>query len=266
MIFVSVVMGVYNGNVVHIKQAVDSILSQDFDDFEFIIVDDGSNTQVRNLLIHYSTNDNRVRLVTNNKNIGLTVSLNKGVAVASGKYIVRMDADDICYSGRLRMQYEFMEANTDVAMIGGMFDELVDGEIIKQRLRFISSYSSVKRNLIYFNTFCHSTIMMRKSIFIKEGGYDESFRYAQDYDLWLRLVSKYRIENLDVLFVLRRMDGSISVLIEQRQRWCAIRARWRAIVRGDYRGKNYMALLRAVVAYAVGKKGQSIYRKIMERL
>ena len=153
VIFVSVVMGVYNGNVVHIKQAVDSILSQDFDDFEFIIVDDGSNTQVRNLLIHYSTNDNRVRLVTNNKNIGLTVSLNKGVAVASGKYIVRMDADDICYSGRLRMQYEFMEANTDVAMIGGMFDELVDGEIIKQRLRFISSYSSVKRNLIYFNTF-----------------------------------------------------------------------------------------------------------------
>lgn len=265
MIAVSVVTSVYNGKSEHVSAAIESILRQDIADMEYVIVDDGSSKEIALLLEQYRDNDARIKLISNPVNIGLTKSLNLAVKQSVGKYIARMDADDICYPGRLKAQLDYMENHQEIVMAGGRFDELLEGTTIPQRVPFVSGHQNIKKSLIQFNPFCHSTVMFRKDAFIKMGGYDESFRYAQDYDLWLRLVARHPIQNLDIPFVLRRMDDGISVKREQSQRRFALLARWRSIRRGEYRLAGYLAYSRALLAYLAGKQGQAFYRYLFKR-
>lgn len=265
MLKISVLTGVFNGNGQQVAEAIESILNQTFSNFEYIIIDDGSNEDISNLLCHYYLRDSRIRLFRNKSNIGLTRSLNIGLHAATGQYIARMDADDICYPTRLNLQLAFLEANPTVALVGARFDELINGEIIPQRLPFVIGNEALRNSLIHFNPFCHSTIMARRKLLIELGGYDESYRYAQDYEFWLRLAARYPVANLDVPLLLRRMEDGVSVRQEQSQRKFAIRARFNAIRRQGYQLKHAWPLLRSVAAYLVGSRGQAIYRTMLER-
>ena len=260
---ISVITGIYNGKCQYVSSAIDSILNQSFCDFEFIIIDDGSDGEISNLLTQYSNKDDRIRLFRNPKNIGLTRSLNIGLYVATGQYIARMDADDICYPNRLELQMSFLDANPMVALVGARFEEMVNNIIIPQRLPFVKGCDILNSRIIYFNPFCHSTIMARREVLIELGGYDESFRHSQDYDFWLRLTARYLTENLDVPLLLRRMDGGISVRQEQSQRRFAVRARYNAIRRNGFQLGHAWPLIRSVTAYLVGQRGQSIYRTLI---
>src|SRR3989337_2996755 len=123
---VSVIMSVYNGER-HLRESVDSILNQTFQDFEFIIINDGSKDQSKYILESYK--DERIKLI-HNKNMGLTKSLNIGISIAKGKYIARQDADDISEPERLKTQYDFMEANPGLGLIGSQFEVIKEnGEI-----------------------------------------------------------------------------------------------------------------------------------------
>ena len=113
---ISVVMPVFNTPVSFLKEAVDSIINQTFKDFEFIIIDDGSTGSCREYL--ESLSDPRIRIIHNEKNLGITKSLNIGLREASGKYIARMDADDISIPLRLEKQFAFMESNPDIILCG----------------------------------------------------------------------------------------------------------------------------------------------------
>ena len=115
---ISVVMAVYNGEK-YLRSAIDSILSQTYIDFEFIIIDDCSTDNTANILESYT--DSRIQIIRNEKNLRLPASLNKGLKIAKGKYIARMDADDIAMPDRFEKQVKYLEAHQEVAVIGGSF-------------------------------------------------------------------------------------------------------------------------------------------------
>ena len=177
----SVVMAVYNGEET-LTEAIESILSQTLIEFEFIIVDDASTDHTE--LIIKSYDDPRIRYVKNNKNKYLGPSLNEGIKIANGKYIVRMDADDISYCNRLMMQYEFMEANPSIGIAGSWADifGLISGELIYETNNF-----EIKLKLLFECHILHPSIIIRKSLIDNNKlFYDPVLQHSEDYDLFVR--------------------------------------------------------------------------------
>ncbi|MBI5114994.1 glycosyltransferase family 2 protein [Candidatus Poribacteria bacterium] len=199
---VSVVMGVYNG-ARFLREAVQSILDQTFKDFEFLIVNDGSTDVTARILKEFC--DPRIKVIENTRNEGLTRSLIKGCGIARGEYIARMDADDISYPMRLQKQVEFLEANADYSVAGTQF-HFVDSSG-KRRQTSGMPYLTEEIRQVLSRTqspVAHGSVMFVRHHILECGGYREVFRYAQDYDLWLRVMEKHKITNLkEVLYGLR---------------------------------------------------------------
>jgi glycosyltransferase involved in cell wall biosynthesis len=190
---VSVVMGVYNGDK-HLREAVDSILAQTFADFEFIIINDGSTDGTRAILESYR--DPRIVLV-NQENVGLTKSLNRGMALAKGSYIARQDADDVSMPDRLQTQIDFLNANPNIALVGSAV-QVIDGDGSHLAIfRNPCDYPTIREKLQQYNCFWHGSVIFRRSCLAVLTGYTELFATAQDYDLWLRFAEKYEIANLE---------------------------------------------------------------------
>ncbi len=212
---VSVVMSVYNCED-YLEKSIESILEQTYADLEFIIIDDCSTDS--SIAIIESYHDERIKFIKNERNIGLSASLNKGIRIASGKYIARMDADDISLLDRLKKQVNFMDSNPDVVVLGGSF------QAIDERGNYLyvhHSLSGVKlaRYYLYPSPLAHPTVMMRRDVIVNNNlFYDEQYSSAQDYDLWLRIIKKFKIDNLpDVLLRYRVQKNSISVAKRQEQ-------------------------------------------------
>lgn len=181
---ITVLMCVYNGEE-YLKESVDSILRQTYKEFEFLIIDDCSTDDTLKVLNSYE--DPRITLFVNDENIGLTKSLNKGLLLARGGYIARMDADDISAVNRLQTQLDIMESNKDITLIYGNTDFIdVNSEKICSSYR-PKSVDKVLKNLEINNFIPHPTVMFVKSDIISVGGYDERLNVAQDLDLWIRL-------------------------------------------------------------------------------
>jgi len=194
---VSVVMSVYNGEK-YLREAVDSILGQTFRDFEFIIVDDGSTDHTWTILQSYD--DSRIVLLRNQENIGLTRSLNKGLAAARGEYIARMDADDVSLPKRLEKQVAYLDAHPEVGLLGTWVEIIGErGERLSVLRRPVDPLF-ITWSLLFDNCLVHSTVMYRRSLVGKLGGYNPS-RYAQDYDLWSRMSLETQIVKLPEVLV-----------------------------------------------------------------
>lgn len=194
---VSVVMSVYNGEK-YLRESVESILHQTYMDFEFIIVNDGSVDGTKEILEYYV--DERIVLL-HQENIGLTKSLNRGIAVARGKYIARQDADDISKPLRLEKQVAFLEKNPDVGLLGTNFTFIDDNGKLLHNSYLPLDNENLQNRLARICTHCHTSVMIRKEALDKVGGYRDFFKYAQDYDLWLRISEKYKIRNLSSFLV-----------------------------------------------------------------
>jgi len=212
---VTVLMPVYNGET-YLAEAIESILNQTFADFEFVIIDDGSTDNTWDILTNF--HDSRIRLVTNNHNMGITKTLNKGLQLARSNYVARMDADDICVPKRLQRQKAFLDENLNFAMVGSWI-EIIDeiGRKIK-RINFpIVSYL-LRWRLLYTNTFVHSAVMFRKNAVLGIGGYLDNYRHAEDYDLWSRLSTHWEVANIPAVLVSWRFcKESISVINAKKQ-------------------------------------------------
>jgi hypothetical protein len=205
---VTVLMAVYNGER-FLRQAVESIVNQTFRDFEFLIINDGSTDTSPDILLSYQ--DPRIRIVHNNHNLGLTQSLNLGLALANGEYIARQDADDISYSERLERQISFMRKNPDVAVLGTQVNYIHgDG----RRTRFVRpgkpvSALAAKFCLMFSPPVNHPTVMFRKGIIRdKYRGYDPNYLVAQDAELWCRVGMEHVIRNLPERLVTMRIHSS----------------------------------------------------------
>ena len=185
---VSVVMAAHNAET-YLAAAVDSILAQDFGDFEFIIVEDGSTDATARMLADYAARDSRVVLVTNAANVGLTRSLNVGLRRARGRYIARMDADDVARPDRLGKQAAFLDANDRFVLVGASVEEIDAAGATLRRLTKPRDDLEMRWMALFYPPMRHPTAMFRADVVRGNGVYyDETCRTAQDYDIWIRLL------------------------------------------------------------------------------
>lgn len=184
---VSVVMSVYNAEC-HLQRAIDSIQQQSFGDFEFIIVNDGSTDQSREILAEVECRDTRVR-VLDQHNTGLTIALRAGCQAATGEFIARQDADDWSGPTRLEKLVQLLDASPDVVMASSWASYIDDdGELVEIVERSADPHEAT-RKLLYDKSGppAHGTMMFRRDAYAQVGGYRECFYFGQDADLWLRL-------------------------------------------------------------------------------
>ena len=206
----SVVMSVFNGEE-YLAEAIESILSQTYHDFEFVIIDDGSTDGSLRILRDYAARDPRVRVVEQ-ENTGLTVALCRGVAMSAGTYVARMDADDISLPRRFERQLALLEARPDLAACTCDVEHFSDDGSISGISRMGVDARLIPLYLCFSNRIGgHGQVMFRRSAYDVAGGYDPSFRYAQDYDLWTRLLDVGGIGVVDeTLYRFRTGHDSIS--------------------------------------------------------
>jgi len=205
---ITVLMAVYNGDR-YLRAAVDSVLAQTQRDFEFLVVDDGSTDATSRILSGYR--DDRLRFVRNETNIGLTRSLNRGLELARGAFIARMDADDICHPDRLARQLAFLEARPEVGVVGSGYVNIDSDGSPLFRSSFSGEHGFLLWYLFFQNPIAHPTVLMRTDLVRKAHGYREEVRFGQDHDLWWRLALQTRLSNLpEPLLRLRHHAHSIT--------------------------------------------------------
>ena len=218
---VSVVMAAYNTKQEYFYEAVESILSQSLDDFELLIIDDGLSEKNRRYLAGLA--DNRLRVLVNERNVGQSVSVNRGIRAARGKYIARMDSDDIALPGRLDAQVAYMEAHEECIACGGFAERTNDGRVIP------ASYPDLESREIGLFFACdmiHPTMMLRTSALEEFGiSYDEEQLYAQDYMIWADVLRWGEIGIVDEVVLRYRVHGGqITSSKREQQDKYAIRA------------------------------------------
>lgn len=226
-ISISVVMSVYN-DAKYLRESVESILKQTFKNFEFVIVDDCSNSTVASILSKYS--DKRIKIIRNTLNLGLTRSLNIAIKVARGRYIARMDADDISYPTRLQEQVHFLENNPEFVLCGASADLIDENNNIYGTRMCPTTDDIIRSNLVKSNQFIHPLVMFKKDAWERVGGYDESFTLSQDYDFFLKLSRIGKVANVhQTLLKYRVGTGNISYKKMRHSLYFALRSRFRAL-------------------------------------
>lgn len=214
---ISVLMPVYNAEK-FLREAIDSILGQTYTDFELIIINDGSFDQSRNII--YSYNDKRIKIIENEKNSGLIFSLNRAIDNASGKYIARMDADDISMPDRFEKQITFLESHSDIALLGSSAIIIDESGKEKKVANVIEASHLIFTQLFFESPFFHPSVMGRTSVF-REFRYNDNYYLAEDYYLWSQIAMKYKLSNLnEPLIKYRHHTESISRCKAQQQQDC----------------------------------------------
>ncbi len=195
---VSVVMSAYNTPEEFLTKSIESVLDQSYENFEFIIINDGADQETSNILISYVEKDSRIKLIIQN-NMGLTKSLNRGIMFAKGKYVARQDTDDLWMKNKLKKQIEAINKEKNIVLVGTLCQIL--NEKFKNISETIPGYAErlnikdtkdIREALIQFNPFCHASILIDKEIVEKLGYYNDDYRYSQDYELWVRVLKDYK--------------------------------------------------------------------------
>jgi Glycosyl transferase family 2 len=218
---VSVVLPVYNGEP-FLAEAIDSILEQSFRDFELIAIDDGSTDASGDIIEERARADSRVAAL-HQTNAGVVAALNRGLTLARGEFVARMDADDVAHPERLARQVAFLDDHPEIAVVGcavTLIDEA--GKRIRD-IAYPGTSEAVAEFLEIGAALAHPTVMMRRAAVLAVGGYRAPYRHAEDYDLWLRMAEKYRLTNLpDRLLRYRQHAAKLSstYAVEQRLATC----------------------------------------------
>tara|TARA_E500000178_G_scaffold60649_1_gene57242 strand:+ start:6571 stop:7497 length:927 start_codon:yes stop_codon:yes gene_type:complete len=181
---ITVIMSVFNGSK-FLAESIQSILDQTFKEFEFIIINDGSTDNSLDIIRSFESADSRIKVISK-LNEGLAKSLNTAISISKGEYIARMDADDISYKNRLEKQYEFMQKNKSIDLCGcsmDIIDEL--GNVTSEKIQASNNHEILKKRF-FQSPILHITFFGKKLFFLKNNGYREEFKYAQDYDLVMR--------------------------------------------------------------------------------
>lgn len=261
---ISVIMGVYNGER-FLQEAIDSVLSQSYPNFEFIICNDSSKDGSALILAQYAEKDARIKLLNNEHNLGLAATLNKCISQASGKYIARMDSDDRCLPERFEAQLKWLEDNPSVAALGSAVEFIDDnGHVYGTRKRTGDEYYSLA-DAVRQSVLVHPSVMMRKDAVEAVGGYssNELTTRAEDYDLWCKLCESGAViaNTSKILFQYREDESNIARrkyvyrMQEARLKWHWIR-----------RAKCPLTELRyAIKPLIVGLIPHSIYKKMHRR-
>ena len=211
---ISVVMSAYNEPERFLRESIESILNQTYPDFEFIIIQDKpDNEAIERVVNEYAAKDSRIRFYKNEKNIGLAMSLNRGIELARYDIIARMDADDISLPERFEKEIKYLEEHPEVHLVSTnwtMIDE--NGEQVRPTHRLPESFEEAKEQMLYQNPVLHPVVMLYKKDLVEIGGY-RNFPAAQDFEIWLRYITQgWTFGFLDEsLFKYRISSSNISV-------------------------------------------------------
>ncbi len=209
---VSVLLPVYNCEK-YAADAIDSILTQSFDDFELIIVNDGSTDRSDEIVRSYT--DQRIVYLENDQNVGLVRSLNSGLSIARGVFIARMDADDISFPGRFEKQVSYLHDHPEIGVLGTAIQVInTEGRTISS-CRFPANHDLIAWSLCFRNPIVHPSAMMRRETLINNGGYPIELIIPEDYFLWHLLISKTKFANIpDILIKYRQHEDSVRVRLK----------------------------------------------------
>lgn len=191
---VSVILPVYN-NEKYLRQAIESVLNQTFKDFEFLIFDDCSTDKSLSIIKSYK--DKRIKVFTSEKNRYSIVHMNKGISIAKGNYIARMDADDISLPNRFEKQVNFLDKNKSIVLVGCFAYEInPEGKITDKIFKPVGP-QNIRKTCFYYGPHIQPSIMFRKDIIQKVGLYREQYPLIEDIDLYFRLIfSGYKTDNI----------------------------------------------------------------------
>jgi len=269
---VTVLMSVYNGEK-YAVDAVESVLNQTFIDFEFLIFEDCSKDNSLSILQDYAKKDTRINLIANETNQGLTANLIQGMNIAKGTYLARMDADDICLPERFAKQVEYLNKHQEISLLGSsvIFFEDNGYEFIGYQP---IEHDEIKVELLLGYTMMHPSVMMRLNNFRKHNlNYDVSFRYSQDFDLWVRAIALLKFANIkEPLLKMREHPNKISRELKPQQKVLSDRIRNNQLVslKIEFSEEEITAFhLRcsqtSLVDFAQMKNYESILQKILNK-
>lgn len=203
---ISVLMPIYNCSGT-LEEAIQSVLAQSLTEFELIIIDDGSSDSSLEIARDVTSKDKRASVLTK-KNEGIVSTLNMAIARSKGRYLARMDGDDICSPERLKTQFRFLEQHKTIAVAGSFYIELPSNRPCEMPTGVRSVKTFLRNN---GNALMHSSVMMRAEVCKEFGGYRSTFPHCEDYDLWLRISEKYELDNIpEYLMRYRRNIAGVS--------------------------------------------------------
>jgi glycosyltransferase involved in cell wall biosynthesis len=182
----------------YIKQAITSILNQEYEDYELLIIDDGSDDDTEKIVSTFK--DDRIVYLKNRRNLGIVKTLNKGINLAKGIYIARKDADDIMLGNRLKDQIGFLECQLEHGMVGGWYKIInVQGKLVDS-IKTLQNHEDIKLGLLFKNQFAHPAVTIRTHL-LKKLKYREGYLYTEDYDLWCRVAEITKVANLSDFYL-----------------------------------------------------------------
>lgn len=207
---VSVIMSVYNAEK-YLKVAIDSILDQTYSNFELILINDYSSDDSEAIMKQYQAEDPRIIILENEENIGLTKSLNRGLALARGEYVARMDADDISVPERFEKQVKFLDEHPDYSFVSCIAQYIDENGKPEQMRLFPETNEEIYDMMPKVDAVMHPGVMFRREDIAQIGNYCEDFRVVQDYDLWFRgMAAGYKFYNIQEPLVLFRRNDSYN--------------------------------------------------------
>jgi glycosyltransferase involved in cell wall biosynthesis len=263
---VTVLLPVFNGER-YLRTAIGSILSQTFSDFELLVVDDGSAD--RSATVAASTGDARVRVVANERNLGLARTLNRGLQEAQGTWIARQDADDLSHPQRLERQMSYLAQHPDVVLLGTQARMVDDRGRLVRAVERPCEPASIRWWQMFDNSFLHTSVVFHRQAVLDLGGYDASLGRSQDYELWSRLVRTHPTANLpDALVSYRAHPASVTATatgMDAVQRQAIIRANAEAALGEGVLGPDEPALMLAF-RFGVPPRDCARFLALLERL
>ncbi len=275
---VTVLLPVYNGEK-YLREAIDSILNQTYTDFEFLIINDGSTDRTEEIILSYT--DPRINYVKNEQNIKLIATLNKGLKLAKGKYIARMDGDDVSLPARLEKQIGYMEKHPEIGLCGSYIQTLEAGS--EYIIKYQTESDQIKFRLLFDTHFPHPAAVLRKSVLTENNlEYELKYIHAEDYVLWNRMALHTGLHNIPEVLVLKRShDEQVSIVHNdlQQQVMSGFRKElmemvmgkideqsyklYEALLSGEYPEKNSdaVAVLKFLNAFVLANRQKQVYNK-----
>jgi len=245
---VSVLIGVYD-SAATLRRAIDAVLSQTIGDLELIVVDDGSSDESPAIAAAAAARDPRARVLRMRRNVGISRSLNAAIDAARAPVIAVQDADDVSDPLRIERQLALLDGRPEVAVVGVRMREVDEhGRELRPRTAF--AVGDVRPVLLRFNPIPNTSAAFRRKLVLDAGGYDIRYRYAMEYDLWLRLAERHAIVALDEVLATRQMSRTnVAARAERAQIAEALAIRVRALRRRrTLRGSR--GLLAPAISYA----------------
>lgn len=257
---VSILMCVYNSNVNLFKEVISSIDRQTYDNFEVVIINDGSTNNDLLEYLKYLDSKEKYRVYNNEKNEGLINSLNKGIKLCNGEYIARFDDDDISYCERLKKQVEFLDNNPKISIVSA-YEDIMNEDLKVTTTRKFPRSKEVNKIIPFRSPISHSLVMYRKQDIIDVGMYEEEYRGCEDYALWLKMMKNgYEIDNIQQSLGKKKFVADDANKRNSISRRNLFRAKMKYLSKNDING-----IVGFVFAFIWANLPQSIINKIYSK-